>query len=88
MKVELFGPLRSLVGVKELTIHVERKMKLREVLETLSAEVRRHLMDDAGNVQPGILIFVNGADVRYSSWLDTEVCDEDIVTLIPSIHGG
>ncbi|MEM1945538.1 MAG: MoaD/ThiS family protein [Candidatus Caldarchaeum sp.] len=88
MKLELFGPLRSLVGRKELTIHVEGKMKLREVLKTLSHEVKRHVVDDAGNVQPGILILVNGADVRYSSWLDTEVGDDDTVTLIPSIHGG
>ncbi|MEM2238338.1 MAG: MoaD/ThiS family protein [Candidatus Caldarchaeum sp.] len=88
MKIEFFGPLRSLVGKKELEIHLEGKKKLREVLENLDEQIRRHVMDDVGNPQPGMLILVNGADVRYSSWLDTEVGDEDTLSLIPSIHGG
>ncbi|MEM0442977.1 MAG: MoaD/ThiS family protein [Candidatus Caldarchaeum sp.] len=88
MRVELFGPLRSAAGLRELSLKVEGRLRLREVLGLLDERVRRHVVDDHGNPQPGVLILVNGADVRYMSWLDTEIGDEDVLSLIPSIHGG
>ncbi|MCS7137701.1 MAG: MoaD/ThiS family protein [Candidatus Caldarchaeum sp.] len=88
VRVELLGPLRSAVGVKEITLRVEGRRRLREVIALLDEKIRRHVVDESGAPQPGILVLVNGEDVRYFSWLDTEVDDDDTLTLIPSIHGG
>lgn len=88
LRVELLGPLRAIVGKKFIDIELKGPVKLREVFMLFDEEVRRMIMDDAGRPQPGLLILVNGVDVRYLTWLDTVVDEDDVVTLIPSIHGG
>ncbi|MCS7110026.1 MAG: MoaD/ThiS family protein [Candidatus Caldarchaeum sp.] len=88
MKVELMGPLRSATGRNYVEIQVGEKMKLSDLLGELDEEVRRFVVDDSGKPHPGILVLVNGVDVRFLSWLETEVGENDVVTLIPSIHGG
>lgn len=88
VKVELFGPLRALTGLREVVLDLGGRVRLGELLKRLPDEVRRYVLDEGGKPQPGVLILVNGTDVRYLSWLDTDVCEDDVVTLIPSIHGG
>lgn len=82
------GPLRSATGRSYIEVHVGEKTKLSDLFSELDQEVRRFVVDDSGRPHPGILILVNGVDVRFLSWLETEVGDNDVVTLIPSIHGG
>ncbi len=88
MKIELLGPLRLVAGKKEYTIRLEGKIRLVEVLKMVDEKIKPYIMDESGNIQPGILVLVNGEDVRFSTWLDTVVDDDDTITLIPSIHGG
>ncbi len=88
VKVELFGPLRALTGLREVVLDLGGRVRLGELLKRLPDEVRRYVLDEGGKPQPGVLILVNGTDVRYLSWLDTDVGEDDVVTLIPSIHGG
>nr|BAJ48340.1 conserved hypothetical protein [Candidatus Caldarchaeum subterraneum] len=88
LRVELLGPLRAVVGKRFIDIELKEPIKLREVFMMFDEEIRRMIMDEAGRPQPGLLILVNGVDVRYLTWLDTVVDEDDVVTLIPSIHGG
>ncbi|MEM0441330.1 MAG: MoaD/ThiS family protein [Candidatus Caldarchaeum sp.] len=88
LKVEFLGPLRAIVGKKFVEIPVEGKMKLSDLLTGLDKDIRKYVVDDFGKPVAGVLVLVNGVDVRYLSWLDTEISETDTVTLIPSIHGG
>lgn len=88
VRVELLGPLRSVAGKRFVELDVEGRIRLSELLNRLGEGLRRFVVDDLGKPQPGVLILVNGVDVRYLSWLETEIEDGDTVTLIPSIHGG
>lgn len=88
VKVELFGPLRALTCSREVVLKIGGRVRLGDLLKMLPEDVRRYVLDEGGRPQPGVLILVNGADVRYLSWLDTEIGEEDVVALIPSIHGG
>ncbi len=88
MRVELLGPLRAVVGKRYVEMELKEPIRLRDVFMMFGEEVRRMIMDEAGRPQPGLLILVNGIDVRYLTWLDTVVDEDDVVTVIPSIHGG
>ncbi|MDJ0270264.1 MAG: MoaD/ThiS family protein [Aigarchaeota archaeon] len=88
MRVELLGHLRSTAGSGSIELELGDKVRLNEVLRMLPEELRRHVIDEHGKILPGLLILVNGVDVRTVGKLDIEVGDDDILTLIPAIHGG
>jgi len=86
--VEFYGPLRSALGMDVIQLSLGGRRKLSEVLKILDGMVGGRILDEKGNPRAGILILVNGADIRYMSWLETEVSDEDILAFVPAIHGG
>lgn len=88
MKIEFLGPLRAVVGKRFVELNLEGRIKLVDLFDRLDAELRKHVVDESGKPVPGVLVLVNGVDVRFLSWLETEVDEDDTVTLIPSIHGG
>ncbi len=88
MRVELLGHLRSTAGSGSIELKLGDKVKLNEALKMLPEELRRHIIDEHGKILPGLLILVNGVDVRTVGRLDIEVSDDDLLTLIPAIHGG
>ncbi len=47
-----------------------------------------HLFTEDGNLRPYVNLFVNDEDVRYLGGLETELCDQDRLRIIPSIAGG
>jgi len=88
VKFELLGHLRSAAGASEVEVKLERRVGLTEALGRLPGQVRRQVLDASGRMQPGLLVLVNGVDVRTVVEGDVDVGDEDCVTLIPAIHGG
>jgi molybdopterin synthase sulfur carrier subunit len=64
---------------------------VREVLDNLVAQhpgLRGRLLDDRGEVNKYVNIFVNDEDVRFLENLGTTLKAGDTVTLVPSIAGG
>ena len=70
---------------------------------TAEGSTVRELLDDLGKENPGLLdritgddgeirqflnVFVNGADIRFESDLETSVSPGDEVSIVPSIAGG
>ncbi len=88
MIFEFFGPLRTQVGMKSISIKIEESVNLKEALRMLPQPVRDLIIDDNGAVRPGIMILVNDVDARTVYGFDVMVSDNDRVTLIPMIHGG
>jgi molybdopterin converting factor small subunit len=88
VKVELVGHLRQEAGGHIIEIELGGSTGLGDALRRLPPNLRRHILSADGSINPGILVLVNGADVR--SLVDGEVFvdDDDTVTIIPSIHGG
>lgn len=50
--------------------------------------LRTLLFDDSGTVKRYINVFVNGADMRTLSGLDTPVSERDEIILVPAMAGG
>jgi molybdopterin synthase sulfur carrier subunit len=47
-----------------------------------------HLVDDCGNLQRFVNLYVNDEDIRYTGKLDTPVTERDTVTILPAVAGG
>jgi molybdopterin converting factor small subunit len=47
-----------------------------------------HLLDDGGQLQRFVNLYVNDEDIRYLEKLDTPVTDSDEVTVLPAVAGG
>jgi MoaD family protein len=61
-----------------------------EVLDALFerfSELRERICDD-GDLRRFVNVYVGGEDIRFLSYLETEVTDGDEVTILPAVAGG
>ena len=64
---------------------------VREVLDDLTTRfpaVRGHLLDDGGDLNRFVNVYVNNEDVRLGQGLDTAVDAESTVIVLPAMAGG
>jgi molybdopterin synthase sulfur carrier subunit len=64
---------------------------VREVLDDLTTRfpaVRGHLLDDGGDLNRFVNVYVNNEDVRLGQGLDTAVDSESTVIVLPAMAGG
>jgi sulfur-carrier protein len=64
---------------------------VREVLDDLTSRfpaVRSHLLDDGGDLNRFVNVYVNNEDVRLGQGLDTAVDSSSTVIVLPAMAGG
>jgi molybdopterin synthase sulfur carrier subunit len=65
---------------------------LKEVLDSLigehGEEFKTKILDNAGNPQRHIRIYINGKDIRFLKKLNTPLNDGDEVLILPAVVGG
>ncbi|MHA1581695.1 MAG: MoaD/ThiS family protein [Candidatus Baldrarchaeia archaeon] len=92
IQVRFIATLRHLLGVKSVDLEIPRPMKLLEVLNLLAekygGKFRKAIFDENGKVKSEFLILVNDAEISVLNGLNTEISDRDVITLLPTIHGG
>ncbi|MEZ8221378.1 molybdopterin synthase sulfur carrier subunit [Candidatus Fervidibacteria bacterium JGI MDM2 JNZ-1-D12] len=89
VKVRIPAPLQSLTG-GATEVEVQGKI-LREVIDALEqnyAGIKARLCDESGELRRFVNVFVNDQDVRFLQGLDTELKDNDEISIIPAIAGG
>jgi molybdopterin synthase sulfur carrier subunit len=89
VKVRIPAPLQSLTG-GAAEVEVEGKT-VREVIDALErnyAGIKARLCDENGELRRFVNVFVNDQDIRFLKGLDTELKDNDEVSIIPAIAGG
>jgi sulfur-carrier protein len=62
-----------------------------EVVKDLASRfpaMSAHLLDDAGNLQRFVNVYVNDEDIRYLDKIDTPVSEGDEITILPAVAGG
>ncbi len=65
--------------------------KFSEVLAALIHDyplLSPYFFDDKGTLTQFISFYVNDKDIRFLKGLDTEISEEDVVTIIPAVAGG
>jgi molybdopterin synthase sulfur carrier subunit len=64
---------------------------VREVLDDLATRfpaVRGHLLDDSGDLNRFVNVYVNNEDVRLGDGLETSVSTDSTVIVLPAMAGG
>ncbi len=75
-------------GVKSLELDGD---SIRAVVDGLVAKhpsLRSQLLNEEGELNRFVNVYVNGQDVRYMAGLDTPVAPTDEVRLLPAMAGG
>ncbi len=83
VKVELVPPLPEKIGFKEVYI---KEKAFNKILIELSKMIK-DLLDENGRVRGRYILLINGRDYRVYTNIDV-LNDNDIITIIPVIHGG
>ena len=87
--VRIPTPLRKLTAEKdEVSVSASNIGDLIEVMESQYPGIKDRLCDESGDVRRFINLYVNNEDIRFLNGKDTELKEEDIVSIIPAIAGG
>jgi len=89
LRVELIGHLKAAAGGEVVEVSLSGEEELLTVLKKLPEKVRELVINrETGGLATGLLVLVNGAEVKRDRIRDVRVRDGDTVSLIPAIHGG
>ena len=87
--VRIPTPLRKLTeGKEEVTV---KGVTVQEVLQNLDLNyegLKERICDQEGNVRRFVNIYINDEDIRFLKNLDTQVKDNDSISIVPAIAGG
>ena len=89
VKVRVPGPLRRLTS-GESVVEVEGAT-VAEVLTSLEAQYpgfRERIYDQEGKLRQFVNIYKNDEDIRFGSGLDTQLGQDDDLSIVPAVAGG
>ena len=89
VKVRIPAPLRRLIqGVNLVEVEATNLTQCLEALEASYPGIKERLLDEDGEIQQFVNIYVNGEDVRFLKDLATPLRAGDEVSIVPAIAGG
>ncbi|MFN4179094.1 MAG: ubiquitin-like small modifier protein 1 [Armatimonadota bacterium] len=89
VKVRIPAPLQSLTGgAAEVEVQGKTVREVIDALEQNYAGIKARLCDENGELRRFVNVFVNDQDIRFLQGLDTELKDNDEISIIPAIAGG
>ncbi|HYG58818.1 MAG TPA: ubiquitin-like small modifier protein 1 [Symbiobacteriaceae bacterium] len=91
IRIRLFGILQQVAGAEPISLPATVAQTAGQVLDALVQRfpaLKPHLYDRSGDLQPHLLIAVNGRDIRHRGGLTTAVADEDELLIFPPSAGG
>jgi molybdopterin synthase sulfur carrier subunit len=87
--VKIPTPLRRLTNEKdEVSISSNSVKQMIVDLESQFPGIKDRLCDENGEIRKYINIYVNEEDIRFLQGPDTDIGEEDTVSIIPAIAGG
>lgn len=91
VKVDLFGPLREVVGQKTVTVDAPAGATVGEVLADVVDDhpgLRGDLLEADGTIPDSVNVTYEGTDVRHLDGAATPVSDGGVVRAAPPVVGG
>jgi molybdopterin synthase sulfur carrier subunit len=91
LELRFFATYRAAVGQKVLNRSFDAGANIGDVLAGIEdeyPELAGDLLDDDGELQPHLTILKNGREVVHIDGLETELEDDDRVSVFPPVAGG
>lgn len=92
MKINLYATFRQVVGAKSIDLDLPEFATVQELLgEILASQPRLGalLLNDSGQLQGHVHIFINGRDIQYlPDGMNTSLTSTDKIDIFPPVAGG
>ncbi|HXO66463.1 MAG TPA: ubiquitin-like small modifier protein 1 [Candidatus Dormibacteraeota bacterium] len=89
VKVRVPGPLRRLTaGESVVEVDGATVAEALDALETKYPGFRERIYDQDGKLRQFVNIYKNDEDIRFGSGLETELTQEDDLSIVPAVAGG
>lgn len=92
VRVEYSAQLRTALGRTAEDVDLPDAATVRELLMQLAAtcgdDAAQHLVTDAGDLRPSLLVIVNDVATPARRSASTRLRPGDVVTLLPPVSGG
>ncbi|MFO8017843.1 MAG: MoaD/ThiS family protein [Promethearchaeia archaeon] len=92
VKIKFLSLLKDLIGSEEIELSIPENSTIKELLEELNSQYGEKFKDilyeKPNKLNKGILIGLNGKNIRDIDNLDTKIEAEDEITFMPAIAGG
>jgi MoaD family protein len=75
-------------GQKVLTLELTSISDLIEQLSSLYPQAKERLINEKGEFNRFINVYVNGEDIRFLNSINTKINNGDEISIIPAIAGG
>lgn len=91
--VRLLATLKDLAGRDYITLNFESQVTLKDLLRRLSDVIEKRARNrlfkyGSMELQSDIIILVNDIEIGVLNGLETVLKDGDIVSILPTVHGG
>ena len=92
MIVNYYATLRQVVGTRQVEFPLPQGCTLRQLVEEMVKRypgLKREMLDENGNLQSHIHIYVNGRDsVFLDGSFDSILNPDDTISIFPPVGGG
>ena len=92
MIVNYYATLRQVVGVRQVEFSLPQGSTLRYLIEEMMKrfpDLKTEMLDQNGNLQSHIHIFINGRDsTLLDDSLDSILAPSDTISIFPPVGGG
>ena len=91
MRVKILAILRQLVGAREIEVGLKVGDTVGSVLARLAADypaLGERILDDHGNLETFINVFVSGRSIRFLDGLNTSLNEGHVLAIVPPVGGG
>lgn len=89
LKVRIPTPLRKITGGKDEVL--AEGTTVAEVIDDLDKNypgLKERICDEGGSLRRFVNLYLNDEDIRFKNDVQTEVKDQDELSIIPAIAGG
>lgn len=89
--IRLSAQLRRVAGAKQVEVAVQPSATVRDLFQAVLRAhhaLGDHILEDSGDLKPGIQLLVDGRHIDFLQGMDTPVYAARDLFLIPPIAGG
>jgi molybdopterin synthase sulfur carrier subunit len=92
VKARFVGSLRSLSGEEIVTLELQNRLSLKEVIRRITEEKPKlngvFVLSQPEKLRTAVLILVNGKEISVLKGLETTIKNGDELVFVPVLHGG